>query len=388
MALQNPYASALRVDPNREKEELLKLKSDPQAMASLGLSSNENFSNLKNDPVKYNKVLSYVKGKAYQSPAYSALESGKTSPEFVDAQTPSYAQTPIEYQKTIEPTLKSQYGIDEAKHSDIMNQLKTANNEQVTNYIDTMTKYIKGEIGRDEYIKSLTSLSTASSALGKGQSDYENAYKRYQEALDLEVKGYGEARTEKRKAAEDMYSAAKDLLDQNRKEEKEYQEKVKGAIYNPATGKYEAKPKTGSGTTAMNKMYTAADTIRKELTAGTMDWGQAYNRIAAQYPEFNKPIPGDATGKTYIDAALGGQAVYNQSGYSPEESTGFAKQGTRTTSKASKREEGYQGLKADLDNMPDGIDRETAKALALEAYGDILTDAEINSLLTAKFKYE
>ena len=76
-------------------------------------------------------------------------------------------------------------------------------------------------------------------------------------------------------------------------------------------------------------MYAEADATRKEIQDGKMDWGQAYNRIAAQYPEANKPIPGDASGKTYIDAALGGQAVMEGGVYSAEKSTGYAKAGAR-----------------------------------------------------------
>lgn len=378
MALQNPYATALKVDPQKEQQVLAQLRSNPQEMANLGLDPNENFANLKNDQVKYNKVLSYVKGKAYSSPAYGALAGGVTKPEFVQQQTTDYTQTPTAYKIEQAPKLEQQYGIQPLEQRyQTMNELsysapatiaedvkkkggydidalKTANDTSVTNYLDIQNKYIRGEVDRASYINALSQLSVAARSLEKGETglktetdkamgvfnenvqrakdQYDNAYKRYTDATDLATKGYEEARTEKRTAAEDMYDASKQMLDDARKEEKDYQS-AKGKIYNPYTGGYESKPGTGTGTAAMTKMYTEADATRKEIQDGKIDWGQAYNRIAAQYPDANKKIPGDPSGKTYIDAALGGQAVFDGGQYNPEKSTGFAKTGTKQAKK-------------------------------------------------------
>ncbi len=371
MALQNPYQSALATDPAKEQETLMKLKSDPKKMAELGLAPNEDFSKLKSDPVKYNRVLSYVKGESYKSPAYAALAEGKTAPEFVQSSTQTdYGATPSEYRATIAPKLQEQFNVeplqkraqtyDELSYSapdtikaDVIKKggydipaLKKANDDAVTHYLDIQDKYIKGQVDRATYIAALSGLSTASRSLHSGEqglveetnkgintfklmaeqakNTYENAYKKFNDALDSESKGYGEARSERRAAAEDMFNAAKDMLDKSIADEKAYQA-AHGKIYNPNTGKYEAKPGSGSG--ASSKMFTEADKIRKEIQDGKLDWGQAYGRMAAQFPEFNKPVPGGG-GKTYIDDALGGQAKFTATGeYDAEGSTGFAKAG-------------------------------------------------------------
>ena len=179
-----------------------------------------------------------------------------------------------------------------------------------------------------------------------------------------------------------MYAAAKEFVDDARKEEKEYQS-AKGRIYNPYTGKYEAK---STGPATLTKMYAEADSMRKELQEGKADWGQAYNRIAAQYPEANKPIPGDPSGKTYIDAALGGQAVMEGGVYNPEKSAGYAKAGYGATTAgeyfsrpdASGQTKYYYGSKdkpqASQEITPDQYLKGTSKSESIVEGSKLLTD--------------
>lgn len=288
--LQNPYKTALSVDPAKEQAVLAKLKTDPQKLAELGLAADEDFSVLKNDPVKYNRVLSYVKGAAYQGPAYSALAEGKTSPEFVQSETQSaYGQTPTEYRSSIRPGLKTQYGADEVKNEQVLNKVGAENDQAINKYIDDMNKYVRGEVGRDVYINALNNLSSAAGTLSQTKTGFDNAYKRYQDAENQAVQGYGEARVEKRKAAEDMFTAAKDLLDSSIADEKKYQE-AKGKILNPGTGKYETKPGSGKDDSAEIKAFQkdASEWIEKldnPDATKRVGWGTAFDSLKAKYPQ-------------------------------------------------------------------------------------------------------
>jgi hypothetical protein len=92
----------------------------------------------------------------------------------------------------------------------------------------------------------------------------------------------------------------------------------------------------GSGSSASDKdlkaMFSEASKLMPELAKGSLEWSQAYNRIAAQYPEFAVP---DAAGKTIIDDALGGSAGYNPATgtFDQSKATGFAKAGDKSKKK-------------------------------------------------------
>lgn len=292
--MPNPYASALTVNPQQEQAELVKLKSDPAKMQELGLSPGEDLTQLKNDPVKYNRVVTYVKNQTYKSPAYKALEEGTTRPEFVDAQNPQYQQNSYEYRQQIDPKLRQQFGVDEAKtrYNDLeagsyaapaeisamvkkqggydIEGLKDAYVQNQNEYANAYRAFVAGQLPADQYAAIVSKLSTTQRSLEKAQSGlkeeterglgnynsmlarskstYEDAYKRFNDALESETAGYGEGRKEKIQAAQDMYDSAKSILDESRKETDKYNEAY-GRIYNPNTGKYEALPvkKTGGG---------------------------------------------------------------------------------------------------------------------------------------------
>lgn len=307
MTFQSPYETALQVDPAKEKAVLVNLKSNPAKLAELGLSPTEDFSQLKADPMKYNKVMAYVKGEAYKSPAYGALGTGQTGSEFVASQLGKYSATPSEYKATRAPELKSEYGVEPAQQTyqtiseeaytapyniretvakkggyDI-DGLKTGQDEAVTTYLDARAKYSKGEIPRDEYIKAVSALSVSARSLNKGEADletetnkaigyfkqmqeqaknkYDNARNAYETALEAEAAGYGESRKEKMAALDDMYKSSKEMLDNYKKEQDEYQ-KAKGNIYNPNTQKYESKPRSGPG---VNPTKLAIEKMRQGL---------------------------------------------------------------------------------------------------------------------------
>lgn len=309
MPFQSPYESALQVDPAKEKEALVRLKTNPAKLAELGLAPDEDFTKIKSDPMKYNKVLAYVKGEAYKSPAYGALGTGQTGTEFVMNSLGKYTATPSEYKKTIDPGLKQEYGVDPARERfqtiseeaytapyniretvakkggyDIEG-LKSGQDEAVTNYLDARAKYSKGEIGREDYIKAVSALSVSARSLAKGESGlenetnkaigyfkqmqeesknkYDNARNAYETALEAEMAGYGESRQEKMSALSDMYKASKEMLDNYKKEQQEYQ-KARGNIYNPDTGKYEALPKKQGPASSIYKK--ALDDMRAELS--------------------------------------------------------------------------------------------------------------------------
>ena len=77
---------------------------------------------------------------------------------------------------------------------------------------------------------------------------------------------------------------------------------------------------TGAGGGSNSKIFTEADKLRKDLASGALDWGQAWNRLKAQFPTAN-----NAT----LDDALGGDAGYDtKTGqFDPAQATGFAKGG-------------------------------------------------------------
>jgi hypothetical protein len=267
MAFQNSYSSALGVDANKETEILRQLKSNPQELAKLGLSANEDFTQLKNDPTKYNKVLSYVKSQAYQSPAYGALATGQGSTAFAASQLPQqFQQTPYEYKASLTPKLQEQYNVpnlqrqyqslQEQSYSAPLNiretvakkggydidALKSTQDQATTNFIEARNAYMRGEIDRTQYIDAIDKLSVSARSLAKGekqldtetekalgtyqqmeqkaQNAFQNAYAQYQQALSDESAGYKEARTEKMSAAEEMYTFAKELFDSAKKQEK------------------------------------------------------------------------------------------------------------------------------------------------------------------------
>lgn len=327
MAYQNPYAVATKIDPAKEREVLARLKTNPQQMADLGLDPNEDFGALKNDPVKYNKVLSFVKGQAYQTPAYGALAGGQSKTDFsIEQAGKDYSMTPTQFRANVAPSLKTQYGVDENAYAQTMNKLRENNDNSVNSYIGTMNDYIRGGTDRAAYINSLNELSSASRTLKDTKTNFDDAYRRYQEAEKLAVEGYSEARGEKTKAAQDMYDTAKELLDQSMADEKSYQSAF-GKIYNPKTGLYEAKPKS-SGT-------KKADDDEKEIKAfqkdaadwiGKLDdpdptkrvaWGTAFDSLKAKYPK--------AAPET-INQILGGGVKYDpQKGFDPSTAYGRAK---------------------------------------------------------------
>lgn len=267
MAFINPYESALKVDPNKEKQVLVNLKSDPNKMSELGLSPDTDLASLKTqDPQAYNRVLSYVKSETYKSPAYGALGSGQSRQQFVTSQLGKYEATPSAYRSTIDPDLRTKFGVDDAqsRYNTLSEQafaapyniretvakkggydidaLKKSQDEAVTSFIDARNKYIRGEMSRDQYISAISGISTSARSLKSGQegleretqkalgtfkemeaqakNKFENAKNAYEKALELEEAGYTEARGEKIKAAEDMFDYAKDLVDTYRKEEK------------------------------------------------------------------------------------------------------------------------------------------------------------------------
>lgn len=90
----------------------------------------------------------------------------------------------------------------------------------------------------------------------------------------------------------------------------------------------------GGGTSASDKdlkaMFNDADALRDDLASGKIDWGQAYNRLARQYPDFNVP---DNSGRTILDDALGGSGGYDAAtgSFDPGKATGYAVQGSQET---------------------------------------------------------
>ncbi|MEK7578401.1 MAG: hypothetical protein AAB456_01615, partial [Patescibacteria group bacterium] len=75
------------------------------------------------------------------------------------------------------------------------------------------------------------------------------------------------------------------------------------------------------------EMFGEADKLRGELSKGTLDWRQAWNRLKSQFPS----VPDNQ-----IDSALGGSAGYNpQTGaFEKEKATGFAREGARAGTEA------------------------------------------------------
>lgn len=423
----NPYAVATQVDPKREQDELVKLRNDPQKLSELGLHPDTNFTTLKQtDPNAYNKVLSYVKSKVYQSPAYGALSEGQNRTEFATGQLGEYSKNPYQHIQEQQPALETKFNLPTLENSyqdlsagaaaapsqirervvkeggyDIPKLTDTyaaAQNE----YLDAYTKFSRGEIDNGAMAAARSKLSSAQRSLdsaktgletetekGLGQYNqnmnlskdrFDSAYKRYSEALDLESKGYAQGREEKQKAAEDMYSFAKELLDNSKQDQDKYQSAM-GKIWNPNTGKYESKPRAGGGTPTTDKVFAAGDKLRADLAKGTLDWGQAFNRIKAQYPD----APNEK-----IDAALGGSGGYNQGTgtFDPSKATGFAQPGPRgDVTKTDTRTKAYGELNADISNIPEGTDPNEAYSLLLEAYGNDLNDSEIKAALAAKGIY-
>lgn len=139
-----------------------------------------------------------------------------------------------------------------------------------------------------------------------------------------------------------------------------------------------AKPAGGGGsggTSVSDKdlkaMFNEADSMRKELADGKLDWGQAYNRIARQYPDFAVP---DSSGKTIIDDALGGSGGYDPSTgtFDSSKATGYAKSGSDSDYKLSPDQvTRYYGAaydsekkKVDTSKIPENVRNEV-----IERYG-------------------
>ncbi len=122
---------------------------------------------------------------------------------------------------------------------------------------------------------------------------------------------------------------------------------------------------------ALKAMFSEADSMRKELADGKLDWGQAYNRIARQYPDFAIP---DSSGKTIIDDALGGSAGYDpQTGtFDSSKASGYATSGTKNDYKLSPDQvtKYYSAAydseknKVDTSKIPDNVRNEV-----IERYG-------------------
>lgn len=399
-------------------------------MAELGLAPTEDFASLKNDPVKYDRVRSYVKSQVYQSPAYSALEKGQTQPEFAQEQMGPYSKLTSEFVKEKTPQLRSNENLDvkqnayetlaagsyaaptrlqeevKKKGGYDINALEAEQDRAVQNYLNIRDQYFNGQIDRATYQKAISDLSVSARSLDQGQrglreetdravgqytanlerakSDYEGSYKRFNDALALEKEGYSEARTEKKTAAEEMYSAAKAILDSVNQEQKEYQT-AKGNIYNPNTEKYEAKPKPpGSGTPKADPMFAAADKLRDDLSKGTVDWGQAWNRLKAQFPNSKNQD---------IDAALGGSGGFDEATgqFDQSKATGFARQGARgEEGKNDTRQKAYNELDQDVSQWqadnPEG-DPAQLYNLLLQYYGNDLNDGDIKAYLQSKGIY-
>lgn len=131
----------------------------------------------------------------------------------------------------------------------------------------------------------------------------------------------------------------------------------------------------GGGSSVSDKdlkaMFNEADSMRKELADGKLDWGQAYNRIARQYPDFAIP---DSSGKTIIDDALGGSAGYDpQTGtFDSSKASGYATSGTKNDYKLSPDQviryysAAYDSekKKVDTSKIPDNVRNEV-----IERYG-------------------
>ncbi len=274
----NPYATAARVDPQREQQALLKLKQNPQKLAELGLAPDEDFSTIKSDPVKYNRVLSYVKGEAYKNPAYSAVTGGVTKPEFAQGQLgPDYSKTASEYSANRGAELKSTYNVDPLKsRADeyqagsysalprITEEVKKKGGYDVeglkdnftklqTGYADAYRRFVAGELAPAEYAAKVSELSTTARSLEKAQTglkqevdaavgnyntsaaraknEFDNAYAKYAETLKTDTAGYADTRAEKLKAAEAMYESVKSLLDEAQKDAKGELREVGGNLY-------------------------------------------------------------------------------------------------------------------------------------------------------------
>ena len=362
--MENPYSVATRVEPTKEKQILTSLRSNPKELQKLGLASNEDFTVLKNNPAKYNKVMSYVKSQAYGGPAYGAIGTGQSKGEFTSSQLGKYGETPTEHTKGLTSDLESKYRVPELKQRyqgfeereytapyEISEQIKEKGGYDVekyqdqfselrTNYANAYRDFVNGDMESGEYAKIVSELGTSQrnlekvakgyeSEMGKGiagfkdkmtnsKNQFDNAYAKFSKSLEDEKAGYTESREEKVKFAEDMYTYAKDILDESKSEQKEYQ-KALGKIYNPNTGKYESKPGTGTGATS--KMFAKADVIRKDLQNKTLDWGQAFNRIKVEFPSVED---------SQIDKALGGSAGFDAGTgeFDPAQATGFAREGT------------------------------------------------------------
>lgn len=121
----------------------------------------------------------------------------------------------------------------------------------------------------------------------------------------------------------------------------------------------------------LKAMFNEADSLRKELADGDLEWGQAYNRIARQYPELAVP---DANGSTIIDDALGGSGGYDPATgtFDSSKATGFAKPGndeyTLTPEQINKYYSAaydYDKKKLDTSKIPDNVRNEV-----IERYGE------------------
>lgn len=140
-----------------------------------------------------------------------------------------------------------------------------------------------------------------------------------------------------------------------------------------------AKPAGGGGsggsTSVSDKelkaMFSEASKLMPNLAKRDLEWDQAYNRIAAQYPDF--AIPG-ADGKTIIDDALGGSAGYDpQTGtFDSSKASGYAKSGSDSDYKLSSDQviryysAAYDSekKKVDTSKIPDNVRNEV-----IERYG-------------------
>jgi len=231
----------------------------------------------------------------------------------------------------------------------------------------------------------LAALESAFEKVEAAKTEFDNAYARYNHMAEAEKAGYTEARTEKMQAAQEMFTYAKDIMSEAKKEQDTYQSAM-GKVYNPNTGEYEKKPGAGGGSSESSKMFAKADSLRKDLAAGTIDWGQAFNRVRAEFPNVDAK---------QIDDALGGKAAFKPDGtYDAGASTGFAKAGTRTPAstpanqqKEAERAQAFEYLDQGIANRPQDKSGAEVYSHALELYGQILSDSEIKARLNANQIY-
>lgn len=261
-------------------------------MSELGLDPAENFATLKSNPEKYNRVISYVKGEAYKTPAYQSVLGGETSPEFVSANLGDYAQTPEARSVVRAPELEKKFDVGGTKQryqnfeanapvagQNISKQVIEKGGYDVgakqeefdklrTEYANSYRDFVSGKIDSGAYADIVSRLGVANrnlesttkgyerevkrglgeyeSNMTRAKQSMENAYANFNKALQDEQAGYKEARGEKVKNLEEMFKGVSDMLDTAKKQEEDYNKSF-GKVLNPATGEYEKIPVKGTG---------------------------------------------------------------------------------------------------------------------------------------------